>query len=70
MIDYMITTHDNIANCARCDMDLTSDLIGQYGCVGLLSDACRALNDHNTSDLFLHTARKSITTSRQGPGPS
>ena len=55
VVDYMITTHDNISNCVTCDVDLTSDLIDRYDCITLLSESCKA-PDHSMITLqFAHS---------------
>jgi len=46
VVDYFLTTHDNINNCTRCEVDLISDMIVKYNCVQMLCDRCKA-PDHS-----------------------
>ena len=46
VVDYIVTTHDNLTNCTLCEVELVSDLIQKYKCISLLSDTCKA-PDHS-----------------------
>ena len=52
VVDYILTTHENITNCTACHVDLTSDLIEQFDCSQLLGELCKA-PDHSMLTIIL-----------------
>ena len=46
VVDYILTTHDNINNITKCQVELTTDLIDSFNSMTLIGTNCRA-PDHS-----------------------